>query len=248
LLFSAFTTNIFSQNYPWQQKLIVKDFAGNYKGWIKIFISTCSVKTPCQQNNVSFFYSTNLSSDTLYNHLTKQSNNSLTEYLAIIVSDTDLPFWFFSGKSKTIETEYFDENFFPLESDFDLVGETDIFKIITKKSSDTFNISWKPSKGKIKEKVLPAHKNILTAGNLRNIIMSLDLDSYNSKTFFLLDKFKLETKKIIVSTGEKKVINNIESYGVTIDMSLFSKFTFWIDKNYNVVFGEGMGIKVYPEK
>jgi len=248
-LFSVFTKNLFPQNLTWQQKLIVKDFTGKYKGWVEIFISTCSANFNYQQDKISDFQSTNSSSCPLFNQPTKQPSNPLVKYCAVIISDTDLPFWFFSGKSKTYECEFYDENFLPIESDFNLYGTAENFKIVTKKSSDTFNILWKSSKGLTKEKILPANKNVLTTGNLRNIIMSLDLTKKDSKTFFLLDKFKLENKRITISSsGKGPVINNIDTYRINIDISFFGKFSFYIDKNYNVVYGEGMGIKVFPEK
>ena len=170
-------------------------------------------------------------------------------YYTLIVSDTDLPFWFFSGKSKTYEYEFYDKDFLPIESYFYLSGANENFEIITKKSSNVYTIVWKSSKGRTKEKTLPAQTNILTAGNLRNIVMSFDLEKKESKKFFLLDKFKLEFKQVTISSsGKKHSINNKDVYRLNIDLNFFGKFSFYIDENYNIVYGEGMGIKVYPER
>ncbi|MFQ3675113.1 MAG: hypothetical protein SNJ64_01050 [Endomicrobiia bacterium] len=248
-LILVFVSDNFSNNFPWQQKLIVKDFAGNYKGWVEIFITTCSPNQICDSGidlYSKLMYSQNVNFQESSDNMT---NNPLVTYCTTIISDTDLPFWFFSGKSKTYECEFYDKNFSPIESNFLLYGKEENFKITTKKIFDNFNILWKSSKAIVKEKTLPANKNILTAGNLRNIIMSLDLTIKDNKTFFLLDKFKLETKRLIISTtGKTHTINNIDTYRINIDIGILGKFSFYIDKNYNVIYGEGMGIKVYPEK
>lgn len=249
-LFFVFVETVFAQEhsyYPWRQKLVVNDFAGNYKGWVEVFISTCS-DISCIKEIFPDSYLTTFSSKTI-NYLTKNFSNLSSKYCAIIVTDTDLPFWFFAGKSKTVEIEFYDEKFFPVESKFFLVDKNTEFEIDTKNFSDNFEIIWQSSKGKTKQKILPVvEKNVLTPGNLRNSVMLLDLEKPDNKTFFLLDKFKLETKKVIISSHGKKVANNLETYRIDVEINFFGKFTFWIDKDYNVIFGEGMGIKVFPEK
>jgi hypothetical protein len=242
--------NIFSDNLPWKQKLIIKDFSGNYKGWVEIFISTFSTEN--KQNYLTISESNTLVSEDDFNQITNKVDTLQTKYIAIIVTDTNLPFWFFAGKSKTYEYEFYDKNFIPLESYFYLQGEDVYYKIITKKSLDAFTILWEPKIKKSKEKIIPIktiEKDVLTAGNLRNIVMNLDLTRKDIKKLFLLDKFKMEIKPVTISsTGKKHIINNIETYRINIDLNIIGKFSFYVDENYNVVYGEGMGIKVFPEK
>lgn len=216
-IFCILTPLIFSEEILWKQKLVIKDFSDNYKGWVEVIISSCTF-----QDNEEIVYKTE------------------------VFSDTKLPFWFFAGESKTIETEFFDKDFLPLRSDFEIKSKKEILKIRTVREKDNIIINIDTSKKK-KEKTLKFRNEILTPGNLRHKVVSLNLYEKKKYNFYLLDKVHLEYKKVTISPEGETIFNNIPVIKINVDVYVIGKFTFYIDKNYNIVYGEGMGIKVVPE-
>ncbi len=220
-----------------QLKLIIKDFRNNYKGWVKIYFSSCSKNSNCFFSEI----------DGVDNFFVNPTNET-TKYCAAIFSDTDLPFWFFSGKSKTHELEFFDDNFLPLNSKFLLYSNEGKYIVETNNSGETFYITWTSPKMLKKNVSLPVLiGQVLTPGNIRYLIKNMDFKTKSKKVFYLLDKFKLEYKKITIYTTGKTFFNNKGYYRINIDLNIIGKFYFLVDDDFNIVYGEGMGIKVLSE-
>jgi len=219
IFLQAVSSLAFSQPPLWRQKLQVTDLKNRDAGWVEVIVSSTD-----------------------------------TGYRTEVYSDTYLPFWFFTGISKTKEIEYYDRKNLPVESHLEIVSKPDrIFTIATKRTGDTLNLFWefrkegnKPVKTKVRS--LKLKEDTVTPGNLWLQLTSRDLFNKNRYEFYLLDKFKLEYKKVIISTGEKKILNGKEIYKLHIDIGLFGNFNLYITRDYYVTDGKGMGIKVFPIK
>ena len=174
-------------------------------------------------------------------------------YKCFIQTKSDLPIWFFSGKSVTEETEYYDEKINPLLFEFKLDSD-DMNLVVQGKlstgisvstSPGTYEISWETAKTR-KNASLDVPKNICTAGNLRDIILSRDITKKQTYHLSLLDKYKMKYMTIRVNTGETVQIADETFYRVKLTMKIFGRFEFIVDKNGNVISGKGLGIKLIP--
>ncbi len=217
LLITCFVTSLLTEEIIWRQKLIVKDFTGNDKGWVEVIISS-------------------------------YVEEGLFGYKTEVYSDTNLPFWFFTGASKTKEIEYIDENFLIQKSEFEINSKNEELKIFTYRENDKVYINLQSSKKGKKVKELKFRMGTLTPGNLRFLVMGLGLEEHKKSVFYLLDKVYQEYMKIVISLLGKTVLDGQEVYKINVNLFTLGNFNFYIDRDYNVVYGEGMGIRVFPEK
>lgn len=171
-------------------------------------------------------------------------------YRINIRTQSDLPFWFFSGKSITDETEYYDEKFVPLYFEFKLDSENEKVNITGKlardnKKQEKLDLQWK-SDNKEKSVRIPLMDNICTAGSIRSIIVMKGVNKKQQYDLQLLDKYKLMYQKVRISGGEITKIANETCYKINLQLGLLGKFSFIVDKDARIIEGKGMGIKLIP--
>lgn len=232
----------------WRLKFSVSDFKNVPRGWVEIIFYSVSSETTTflaegeYSSNENFTSSSSTSTPTYTNYY--NSNN--LAYCAEIFSNTDLPFWFFTGKSETYEKEFYNENFLPQKSDFKINSSDGNYTMTLKTSEKSFHLTLVSDK-KNKEKFLSVpHEDIITPGNLREKIRQKNFLTKTSHTFYLLDKFKQDFRKVNITTTGKTFLNQIECYKIKFDLNLLGKFTIWVDDDLNIIYGEGMGIRIFP--
>ncbi len=223
----VFQSLLFSQDYQFFEK-----FFGFYKfkiysskkeiGFINLKISSCTV----HEENKEF---------------------TLPVFVSEIESYTDIPILFFIGETYNNEIEYYDSNFIPLNSKIITKDKKDEFVTIMR--TDVLNKSeYKCILKKEKRKVIIKEINfsppIITAGNAIPLITTLwDFEKEKSKKFYFIDKDKFDIKEM-----------NLEYLGETQD-GLFkikltlpyfgARFIIYLDKNKQIKYAEGLGLKIY---
>lgn len=171
-------------------------------------------------------------------------------YRISIKTQSHLPFWFFSGKSISAETEYYDEKFVPLCFELKINSENERVVIAGKLADDDgkqrkLDLRWKSDK-KAKLARIPLKDDICTAGSVRSIIIRNGVSKKQQYDLHLLDKYKLTYQKVRISAGEITKIDNETHYRVDLQLGLLGKFSFVVDGDGNIIEGKGMGIKLVP--
>jgi hypothetical protein len=171
-------------------------------------------------------------------------------YRINIKTQSHLPFWFFSGKSISDETEYYDREFVPLCFELKINSENERVVIAGKLADDDgkqrkLDLRWKSDK-KEKSARIPLMDNICTAGSVRSIIIRNGVSKKQQYDLHLLDKYKLTYQKVRISAGEITKIGNETYYRVDLQLGLLGKFSFVVDGDGNIIEGKGMGIRLVP--
>lgn len=223
----------------WRVRLCMTDFTGKDAGWFDVRLEAYndSVKLP-------------------------DGRDVQCAYRAEILSDTELPFWLFTGKSKTKEVEYLDAKNVPVYSEMEIETpreKTRIYSWIDEsngKSKNRMRVRILEDRGRVKEKILEVGNHALTAANIpfyvrQSIVEGKPVECY------MVNKAKPEVRKITFRVesfdGRPEALqyagdsSNLVKLVVDLHM-LGGKAVFYIDREANPFYGEGLGVKAVAMK
>jgi len=236
-LFGSETDVGYTANYSnvvWRVRLGMTDFTGRDAGWFDVCVSSQSgvVMLP---NGLERPYS----------------------FKAEIMSDTELPFWLFTGKSKTTEVEYLDSRYMPVFSDLKIVTPKGTVRSLTwieeDSSGEKLHIRLVTESGKTREKKLDLKERTLTASNIPFLVKEAMQKNGKQLQCRMINKANLEIKKITFKTepfdGRPEATqyagdSQKEIKKLSIDFHVIGgTAVFYIDKDINPYYGEGIGVK-----
>ena len=218
----------------WRIRLGMTDFTGKDAGWFDVSVSSQSgvVVLP---NGMKRPYS----------------------FRAEIMSDTALPFWLFTGKSKTREVEYLDSRYMPVFSELEIVTPKDRVLATTwieeDGSGEKLRIRLVAGSGKTRERKLDMHERTLTASNIPFIVKAAMEQNGKPLQCRMLNKASMEMKKITFKAepfdGRPEAAqyagdSQTEITKLSIDLHVIGgTAVFYVDKDVNPYYGEGVGVK-----
>lgn len=184
-----------------------------------------------------------------YVTLTLSSSTDMeSKFIAEIESYIDIPLLFFSAGSKTHELEYFNDDFLPIRStlvtmkdDSEVISTVDTFLIDSSNGGCKFKLVKKNKK--LKEVELNSDNIVLTVGNgipVVSTIWNYEIDK--TIKFKFVDKQFLKLTTIIFEYHGK---TKEGFHRVELKLPhIASKFNIYLDDEKNIVYAEGMGLKI----
>mgnify|MGYP001773077236 CR=1 FL=1 len=168
-------------------------------------------------------------------------------YQAEVNSYTDIPILFFLGGTNNKEIERYDKNLNPLDSLIVTMRKNnEFFTSVIISSSETGEyfckfIRKRGQKEKLKE--IKISFPIITAGNVIPFVNTdWDFEKEPKKIYNILDKDRFEVVKLKLNyLGED---DNFYKIKATLP-SYLASFIIYLDKNKNIKYAEGLGLKVY---
>ncbi|MFN3550837.1 MAG: hypothetical protein ACK4WJ_03410 [Endomicrobiia bacterium] len=175
--------------------------------------------------------------------------NSQELFRSEIESFADIPILFFIGNTENYEIEFYDKNFTPIRSSFISIENKKEYvtsTYINKKDENLFEC-YITKKGKtLKEKKFDFSPPILTPGNIIPLVTTLwDFKNQRSINFKFIDKD-------ILKLGDLRLeyLGDTENgfYKIKAVLPYFKlKFIIYLDKDKNIQYATGLGLKIYAE-
>lgn len=230
----------------------------HFYSWIKILILTVTVllKIFCQQTEFqkeNYKYLKSYKFRMLFNNKESGyirleiSTSSVYGYISRVESYTDIPILFFVPKTKSVEVETYDENFVPVVSTLTCSTLRKEIYVYTNLVEGKYVLNKVESNNKKVSKILHIVSTpVITAGNVIPVVSTIwDFEHQKMLKLKFVDKNKLSMEELRLqysgrsSDGYHKIYAALTSY--------IGRFTIYIDDDKNIVYAEGLGMKVVPE-
>lgn len=174
------------------------------------------------------------------------SSTSTGGYQSKVESYTDIPILFFSPKSKSVEVEEYDNNFIPINSVLNAVfNEKNVEIKMEQKRQGVYFIE-KIEDRKKKSRQFEINEMVITPGNVIPIVSTYwDFKQNRSIKLRFIDKNKLSIEELSLkydgrtTDGYHKISVSLSSY--------IGRYNIYLDDDKNIIYAEGMGLKVYSE-
>lgn len=166
-----------------------------------------------------------------------------------IESFADIPILFFIGNTENYEVEYYDKNFIPIRSSFIYIDgrkENITSTYVIKKEDNLFGCSIIKKGKKIKEIKFDFFPPVLTPGNIIPLVTTLwNFEIQKNINFKFIDKDNLKLGDLKLEyLGETKE----GFYKIKAILPYFKlKFIIYLDKEKNIKYATGLGLKIYAE-
>lgn len=225
--------------------------------WIKILILIVTVlRIFCQQTEFqkeSYKYLKSYKFRMFFNNKEagyirlEISTSSVYGYISTIESYTDIPILFFVPKTKSVEVETYDENFIPVVSTLTCYTLRKEIYVYTNLVDGKYVLNKVESNNKKVSKILQIVSTpVITAGNVIPVVSAIwDFEHQKVLKLKFVDKNKLSIEELRLqysgrsSEGYHKIYATLTSY--------IGRFVIYIDDDKNIVYAEGLGIKVVRE-
>lgn len=167
-----------------------------------------------------------------------------------INSYTEIPILFFLGNTKNYEIEEYDRNFTPLNSTLITLEneqeETTTTTEVKPLNDDYYECIFKKIKRNSRTKKIKFKPPVLTAGNAIPLVSTLwDFEQVKEMEFYFLDKERFVLDKMKFSY-EGKLDNGLNKIRLTLPYFKI-KFTIYVDEDKNIVYAEGLGLRIYSK-
>ncbi|MEN3013468.1 MAG: hypothetical protein ABDH23_02490 [Endomicrobiia bacterium] len=165
-----------------------------------------------------------------------------------IDSYADIPILFFMGKTKNYEIEEYNFNdLTPLNSMMLTIieGKKEIITVMENKliKNDVYECKITKKEKKTKEKKFEFKYPILTAGNAIPLVSTLwDFEKINECEFNFIDKEKMKIEKIKLYYLGREKSNHLHK--IKLVLPYLVTFFVYLDDNKNIVYAEGIGLKI----
>ncbi|MCS7227363.1 MAG: hypothetical protein NZ839_00170 [Endomicrobia bacterium] len=167
-------------------------------------------------------------------------------YVSRVESYTDIPLLFFTPKTKIVEEEYYNNDFYPIYSNMESESNGKKSYTSTILEGSECSIEKKNKKHKMKKLVL-SEKIVITPGNVIPLVTELwNFPREQELKFKYIDKDKLSIEELklryigTTNDGNYKIVATIGSN--------MTKFNIFLDKYKRIIYAEGLGMKIQTEE
>lgn len=168
-----------------------------------------------------------------------------------INSYTEAPVLFFLGNTKTYEIEQYDNNFLPLNSTLITLEndkeDTTTITEIRNLDEEFYECIFKKVKKRSRIKKVKFKPPILTAGNAIPLVSTLwDFESKREIEFNFIDKenLNIDTIKFLYDGKTNQGLTRIR-----VILPYFNvRFNVYLDKDKNIVYAEGLGLRIFAKR